>query len=266
MLRLLALCALVALCAPAQARTLCTVIADARDGKILLQEGDCDTRITPASTFKIPLALIGYDSGVLASENAPAWPFRQGYPDWGGAPWRQDTTPAHWMKYSVLWYSQEIARALGAERLRLYTQSFGYGNADFSGDPGKNNALERAWISSSLKISPLEQVAFLRRLYNRTLPASPHAHELTHRIVETWNAGHWRVHGKTGSAFPRKADGSFDRARGWGWFVGWATKGDRTLVFARLDQDEKRTAGPGGIRARDLFLTQFPSLADPLVR
>ena len=49
----------------AQARTICTAIADAGTGKILMQQGDCSGRVTPASTFKIAISLMGYDSGFL---------------------------------------------------------------------------------------------------------------------------------------------------------------------------------------------------------
>lgn len=248
---------------PAQAKNVCTVVADARDGRVLIEEGDCATRVTPASTFKVALAVMGFDAGVLVDEDTPSLPFRESYPDWIAA-WRQDTGPARWLEHSVVWYSQQITRALGYQRFDGYVRSLGYGNADISGDPGKDNALERSWISSSLKISPLEQIAFLARLHDRSLPVSRQAQEMTHRILQSWEAGGWSVHGKTGSAYPRKADGSFDRARGWGWFVGWAERDGRTLLFARLDQDEKRVAGAGGIRARDLFLNAFPELAESL--
>jgi beta-lactamase class D len=250
----------------AHAKTVCTVVADAADGKVLLQEGDCRTRVTPASTFKIPLAVMGFDAGFLTDAQSPSIPFRKGYPDWGGAAWTQPTDPTRWMKYSVVWYSQQIAEALGVERLKSYATAFDYGNADFTGDPGKNNALERAWISSSLKISPLEQTAFLTKFINRTLPVKQQVFNEVNRIVELTSIDSgWMVHGKTGTAFPRKADGSFDRDRAWGWFVGWAEKGNRTLVFARLAQDEKKVAGSGGARARDAILTELPALLERTV-
>ena len=67
--------------APASARTICTIIADAASGDVLLEEGDCRSRVTPASTFKIALSLIGYDAGFLTGITTPVLPYRQGYPD-----------------------------------------------------------------------------------------------------------------------------------------------------------------------------------------
>lgn len=252
----------------AQASEICTVVADASDGRVLLERGDCRTRYTPASTFKIPLALIGFDSGVLFDEHSPVFGFEQGDPDWGGAPWRQPTEPTRWLKYSVVWYSQRITYALGEERVHDYAERLGFGNADFSGDPGLHNGLERAWIMSSLKVSPLEQTVFLRRLVNDQLPVSQHAMDLTRRIVETFqSADGAAVQGKTGSAFPRRPDRSFDESRAYGWFVGWTLGAGRRLVFARLDQDDGvLLPGSSGLRARDAFLRELPALTRALPR
>lgn len=256
-----AMLALVLSASAVDAKTICTMVADAADGDVLNQEGDCRSRVTPASTFKIAISLMGFDSGVLKDEHTPALPFKQGYADWGGDNWRQPTDAARWMKYSVVWFSQQVAQKLGQERFAEYAAAFDYGNADVSGDPGKDNGLERSWIISSLKISPAEQIDFLTRLVNRKLPVSAHAIDMTERIIEVDEIeGGWTVHGKTGSAAPRKADGSFDRARSYGWYVGWAEKDGRTLVFARLNQDEKKEVGPAGIRARDGLLKDLPAL------
>ncbi|MEZ5781783.1 MAG: penicillin-binding transpeptidase domain-containing protein [Rhizobiaceae bacterium] len=143
----------------AEATTVCTLVVDAKSGASLLEDGDCDTRVTPASTFKVPLAVIGFDSGFLKDSNHPRLAFRPGDPDWGGAAWRQDNTPANWMRYSVVWYSQRITHALGTEVLGRYTRALAYGNADFSGDAGFDNGLDRAWIASSLAVSPREQTS-----------------------------------------------------------------------------------------------------------
>lgn len=243
----------------AKAAEICTLIAEGKSGAVLLERGDCRTRVTPASTFKVPLAVMGYDAGFLTAPDAPVLDFREGYPDWI-AEWRRPTDPAAWMRHSVVWYSQQVTKALGSERLSAYAGAWGYGNADFSGDPGFDNGLERAWVASSLKVSPVEQVRFLHGLVNRTLPASAPATEMTVAIVEEHEVDGWSVKGKTGSAYPRLADRSFDRARAWGWYVGWARRGDRTVIFARLNQDEQRTEGPSGLRARAGFLAELPGL------
>jgi beta-lactamase class D len=248
--------------APADARTLCTMLADARSGKILLQKGECQTRVTPASTFKLALAVIGFDATFLIGPHAPVLDYRDDDPDWGAAAWTQPTDPSRWLKYSVVWYSQRITHSLGRERLTTYAKAFGYGNADFSGDPGKNIGLGRAWIASSLKITPSEQIAFLYKLVNRKLPVAPQVFDEVEQIVEAMPpAEGWVAQGKTGSAFPRQPDGSTDVERGYGWYVGWTVKGERKFLFVRLIQDEGHESDAPGVRARDAFIKELPSLA-----
>ncbi len=227
-----------------------------------MEQGQCRDRVTPASTFKIALALMGFDAGFLRDATQPSLPFKPGYPAWGGAEWRKPVDPARWMEHSVVWYSQRIAEALGTERLRRQVRAFSYGNADISGDPGKNNGLERSWISSSLTISPAEQVTFLRGLVNRTLPVRAEAFDKVGAIIERVEAADgWVIRGKTGSAFPRRPDGSFDRNRAWGWYVGWAEKEGRTLVFAHLLQKQARGEARAGLQARDASIRELPGLA-----
>ncbi|TIT08028.1 MAG: class D beta-lactamase, partial [Mesorhizobium sp.] len=54
----------------------CTLILDAASGETLYQQGVCDQRFSPASTFKIPLSLIGYDAGILSDEHTPSWEYK----------------------------------------------------------------------------------------------------------------------------------------------------------------------------------------------
>jgi beta-lactamase class D len=238
----------------AQARTLCTAIADARSGKVLLAQGGCEKRVTPASTFKIAISLMGFDSGVLTDAHAPALPYRESYAAWRPE-WRRTTDPADWMAKSVVWYSQQITTSLGETRFRAYVHAFRYGNEDVSG------GLTRAWLGSSLQISPLEQIDFLSRMLRGDLPVSPHALEMTERITALpESADGWSVHGKTGSGAPYAADGAYDRAHEYGWFVGWAKRGSRTITFANLIQNDGVAEEPAGLRARRELLAALPSL------
>ena len=153
---------------------------------------------------------MGYDSGILENEHAPSMPFRKSYVHWNPA-WRAATDPSSWLKHSVLWYAQQVASRLGAARFQGYVTSFDYGNRDVSGDPGKDNGLALSWVSSSLKISPAEQVTFLRKVVNRQLPLAPKAYDMTARIMqpEMLDNG-WEIHGKTGTASPVLPDGRDD--------------------------------------------------------
>lgn len=167
------------------------------------------------------------------------------------------------MQYSVVWYSQRITHALGAERFRSYVRQFDYGNQDVAGDPGHDNGLDRAWILSSLRISPEEQVGFLRRLVNRQLPVSAHAFDMTARLTEVARLpGGWVVHGKTGAGAPGtlSPDGTWDQAHAYGWFVGWVTNGTKTYVFAHLLQDARIEPRPAGVQAREAVLDRLPAL------
>jgi beta-lactamase class D len=251
--------------AMAHAKILCTIVTDTVSGEVLLEQGDCRTRVTPASTFKVPLAVMGFDSGFLTDAHAPVLPYKAGYPDWGGENWRQPTDPTRWLKYSVVWYSQVVAHSLGEARLTDYARKFGFGNGDFSGDPGKSNGLDRAWIASSLQVSPYEQTVFLRKLVTHQLPVSPRAMAETDQVVEVSpTSDGWQMHGKTGTAYPRDGHGVSDEAHGYGWYVGWAVKGKRTLVFARLDQDEHADTVPTGLHTRAALLSAWPTMAGPL--
>lgn len=250
---------------PAGAANVCTAIADAASGAMLVKQGDCSSRASPASTFKIAISLMGYDSGVLKDLHAPVLPFQPGYVDWR-AEWRQPTDPARWMKYSVIWYSQQSVHALGEARFQRYAGDFNYGNHDVSGNPGKHDGMDWAWINSSLRISPQEQLTFLRKLVNHQLPVSKRAVEMTSQLLlQEQRPGGWEIHGKTGSGSPVKADGGYDESRNSGWFVGWAIKDGRTVVFARLIDEAPNAGAPAGVHARDTLLEELPALlAAPL--
>jgi len=252
--------ALLAAALPASARDAirCTLLVDADSGQALVREGQCDQRVTPASTFKVALSLMGYDSGILVDRKTPRLPFRPGYVDWLPE-WRSATDPGAWMKLSVVWYSQQVTTRLGLPRFQSYLDRFDYGNRDASGNPGQHDGLTEAWLSSSLKISPDEQAVFLRKLVNRTLPVSRKAVDMTTAIMRYPRLRNgWELYAKTGT-------GAEPNSPQHGWLVGWTTNGKRTVVFARLVQDEERQDGPrAGLRVRDAFVKELPALLEKL--
>ena len=232
----------------------CTLIVDADSGASVVSEGSCDRRATPASTFKIAISLMGFDSGVLRDEHTPSLPYQQRYAAWNPS-WRQGTDPARWLRESVVWYSDEVRSRLGAPSVRGYVEAFGYGNRGLPGVAGADESLALSELSPTLKISPVEQTVFLRKLVKGSLPVSAHAHAMTARLLKVRLLPNgWEVYGKTGTAITRRPDGGEDAV---GWFVGWAKKDGRTLVFARLLEQPVRSDGHAGPLTRDAFLDQL---------
>lgn len=232
----------------------CTVVIDARTGTILHRDGPCERRFSPFSTFKVPIALMGFDAGILKSAHEPRWEYRSEF----GA-WRESDKKAYdaagWLHDSVVWYSQEITRRLGMERFRSYVRQFGYGNEDVSGNPKKDDGLTRSWLLSSLVISPDEQALLVKNLLHGDLGLSEHAYRMTRESMPVFSGeGGWTIHGKTGGGWLPGKDGKANRDRPQGWFIGWAEKAGNQIAFARLRVATAPSPGSPGRIAREEVL------------
>ncbi|MET0173278.1 MAG: class D beta-lactamase [Agrobacterium vaccinii] len=237
----------------------CTVVLDAASGKALHRDGACDKAFAPQSSFKLPLAVIGYDAGILNDETNPRWDYK--------AEWKrpkreqQATDPTIWERDSIVWYSQEITRRLGAEKFADYVRRFDYGNADVKGVKGRTDGLTESWLMSSLKISGDAQADFVRRFVTGKLPVSAEATKKTMAIIPQFTAADgWQVHGKTGSGRMRTTAGKFDGDYWLGWFVGWAQKGDRQVVFATMNVKDWKSEEPISFATRDALIADLPKL------
>jgi len=220
------------------------------NNKIIAQEGQCDKRHPPCSTFKIAISLMGFDSKILHDETHPTWDFKPGYIDWLDR-WKQPHNPKSWIANSCVWYTQIITKKLGMERFTKYTKQFNYGNQDTSGDNGIDNGLTNSWLSSSLTISPEEQMNFLNKLVANKLPVSQDAQEKTKNIMyqETLENG-WELYGKTGNGSQLDSDGNKIQDRQVGWFVGFVRKSKKVITFAYLIEDEEIHDSFASLRAK----------------
>jgi beta-lactamase class D len=214
------------------------LLINGETNEIVLELGPhIDERISPCSSFKITLSLMGYDAGILKDEITPVWNFQDGYDDWLEV-WRTPQTPQSWMKYSCLWYSKVLSLQLGLEKMQSYLTSMKYGNEDMSGGlarPGPENV---AWVNSSLKISPREQVEFIQNMIQGKLSISSHAVTMTKNILfKEESPEGWKLFGKTGwSGSDITKEG---KTLEHGWFVGWIEKDHHFFPFAYLIRDKK---------------------------
>lgn len=65
--------ALVAGARPAAAAEDCLLVTDLDSGRVLAKQGLCAARHPPNSTFKVVLALMGFDAGILRSDSQPVY-------------------------------------------------------------------------------------------------------------------------------------------------------------------------------------------------
>lgn len=233
----------------------CFTMREMGKGETFEMGGDeCGERSLPASTFKIPNAIIALDAGVLKDEKTfLKW---DGKKRWN-SDWDRDHALPTSMWYSVVWFYQVIAKDVGVDRYRTYLSALDYGNADPSGD------ITMFWLNGPLRISPREQVNFLTNMYEGKLKVAPRAVEIVKKTLELRGEAKEHVRkrlpfvdkipenvvlsGKTGSALPDiKPLGATDVV---GWFVGSVEREGRRWVFAsRIRSNDEKKIGPEAAR------------------
>jgi len=195
---------------------------------------ECRVHTSPCSTFKVPNSLISLETGVATGADF-ALP-------WDGThhaieAWNHDQTLRSAFAVSCVWFYEILAARVGMERMQKFVTAIHYGNMDTS------SGLPHFWIQGSLKISPDEQVDFLRRLHGRKLPFAAKNVDTLLDIMTLTRTGGMVFRGKTGT-------GNNDRdVTVLGWFIGSVTTPGGDYFFAtRLTGGED----PSGRHARKI--------------
>lgn len=173
------------------------------------------TGFIPASTFKIPHALIALDAGVAKDEFQI---FRWDGKERQFPSWNRDQNLRSSLSGSVVWVYQSFARQIGEKKERRYLHKIGYGNADVSG------GADRFWLDGSLRISARDQVEFLQKLYRNKLPFRVEHQRLVKDLMVIEASRGWILRAKSGWAF--------DIEPQIGWFVGWVETPEGAVFFA----------------------------------
>ncbi len=180
--------------------------------------------LLPASTFKIPNSIIALETGIVSDPDKDIF-------KWDGKTypikdWNKDHTLRTAIAVSAVPVYQEIARRIGAERMQKYVDAFEYGNRNIGG------SIDRFWLTGDLRISPLEQIAFVDKLRRRALPVSKRAQDLTADILPVTKAGDSVIRAKTGLIGVDDKRVIETGQVSVGWLVGWAERGNAQTVFA----------------------------------
>lgn len=174
-----------------------------------------NTRFIPASTFKIFNSLVALETGAVRDENEVIkWDgVKREFPEWN-----QDQTMRTAIKYSSVWFYQELARRIGQEQMQRYITLANYGNQDISG------GIDLFWLQGGLRISPKEQIDFLVKLYQNNLPFSQRSIRIVKDILINEKTNDYVLRGKTGWATSSKPQV--------GWYVGYLERGSNAYFFA----------------------------------
>lgn len=197
------------------------VLFDPSSGWVIHNPQRAAERLLPASTFKIPNTLIALETGVAtdADFTIPFDSTRDRRDGFWTPEWSRDQTLRSAFQNSVYWYYQEIARRVGATRMREHLSLFEYGNQDMGG------GIDRFWLEGDLRISPREQVEFLRAFYQGTLGVSTRSTEILKEIMVLETGPGYVLSGKTGTA-------DVTPTRELAWLAGYLEREGSVLYFA----------------------------------
>lgn len=194
----------------------CFVSYDIQNGEVYIHNPErARSGFLPASTYKILNSLIALQTGIASDEN-----FEIPY---SGKPQirkecncTMDMTTA--FKLSCLPYYQEIARRIGYDTMVAYVHKVQYGVMDI-----KKSNIDDFWIKGGSRITPLQQLDFMRRLATGSLPFNNNVMAVLKKMMLIESKKNYRLFGKTGLAFQ---DG-----KSIGWLVGYIETNEKSTAF-----------------------------------
>jgi beta-lactamase class D len=201
------------------------LLYDLKANKLVEYKGlSKDTMLIPASTFKIPNSLIGLETGVVKDELTE---FKWNGTTYQNQAWNKDQNLREAFQNSTVWYFQELARKIGEKHMKKFLAQFNYGNQSTGG------GIDKFWLSGDLRISPLQQLEFLKGLWNEELKVSKKTTKTMKKVFLVEKKGESTLYAKTGWGF---TDGSDI-----GWYMGVVENQKSTYLFvhAMVSKDSR---------------------------
>lgn len=226
----------------------CAVLLDSEDDKYsFYNQSLCEQEVSPYSTFKIVSTLAGLQNGVLKS-SASTMNYngtQYAIPDWNG-----NLTLQEAFQSSCIWYFRQVINAVGQNEMADELNALPYGNCDISQWNGSGinpeEELNGFWLDSSLRISPLEQVDVLSKIFEGNSIYSDESVAMLKDIMLVDDSGEQKVYGKTGSG-----------SNGQAWFVGFTEKNQSREYFAIYLDDAAQQENISGNIAKEIALNIY---------
>ena len=209
----------------------CAVIYDQNQDTYTVYNPERMTlRVNPCSTYKIYCALNALENGIITPES--------NWKPWDGTTydffsWNSNQDLSSAMHNSVNWYFQQLDDSLGTDEITAFCRRLGYGNYTFHKDSSK------FWFGSDLKVSPLEQVELLRKLYDNSFGFDENNIKAVKDSMILANNSDYRLYGKTGT-------GESHGVNVMGWFVGFVET-DSNIYFFAVNKQDNGADGPSTV-------------------
>ncbi|HBH24360.1 MAG TPA: class D beta-lactamase [Cytophagales bacterium] len=170
----------------------------------------------PASTFKIANSIIALETGVVENDSTLF--------EWDGEKralkvWEQDLIFRDAFQYSCVPCYQQVARKIGVKAMNAYLTKLDYGNMQVD-----STNIDRFWLEGASRISPFQQIDFLKRFYQSELPIAARTVNIMKRLMVIEQNDKYVLRGKTGWSI-RNGNNN-------GWFVGYIEAGGKVHFFA----------------------------------
>ena len=176
-----------------------------------------DSGYLPASTFKIPNSLIGLETGVIDTGHVFRWNgVKRRLPQWN-----KDLTLREAYNVSCVPCFQELAGKIGITRMKMYLDKINYPGMDVH-----QENIDLFWLEGNSRITPRQQVDFIRQLYEEKLPVKKLVIQAVKSIMINEITPDYILGGKTGWAVRN--------GNNYGWFVGWIEVKGKVYFLATL--------------------------------
>jgi beta-lactamase class D len=202
----------------------------------------------PASTFKIINLLIALETKTVRDENEIVkWPGSTDTVKYGYRPEiYHDMSVKEAFASSAGWVFIELAKKIGKENYSKYLALCNYGNRDLS-------QTDDFWNFGAFAISPINQVAFIKALYEEKLPFAKQNMKIVKKVMITDQTDAYTLGSKTGWT----REGGINT----GWWVGYLESRNGVYFFAtRLLQDRKFNSPNFGSCRKESTMAIFKDL------
>lgn len=203
----------------------------------------------PASTFKIINLLIALETNTIKDENEIVeWVGKTDTIKYGYRPdIYHDMTIKEAFEVSAGWVFIELAKKIGIEKYMKYLALCNYGNQNFT-QPDID-----FWNFGRFGISPMNQVEFLKHLYDEKLPFTKRNMAIVKRVMVSEQTETFTLRSKTGW--------TRDNNINTGWWIGYIETKKGPFIFAtRLLQNRTQKRADFGSCRKNITLKVFKDL------